>query len=104
MRLIQKDLKDVQVFTNTEQPSAYVGTERVWVKARIIKANVQTIQSKRLVEIYGERVLKMLQLTTQELLVEGEGIHLSLAATAPVYRVESVLPYSQHNVVVVEVI
>ena len=104
MRLIQKDLKDIYVFIATEVPSDDVGTVIVTVKMRTIKGIISIIQNKMTIEIFGGRIAKMLEVTTQDALALGEYISLSSTATKPEYKVISVIPFSQHKECLVEVI
>ena len=105
MRLKLNELKQVQVFTPSEVDDGYIGTATEYQPDRIVKANVQTAESRLNAEIYGSRVSEMLTLYLCKLgkLEKGEGIAVN-GEEAPTHKVIDCKVYRFHSVAVAEVI
>lgn len=104
MRLKLNELKLVQVFTSLEVDDGYIGTTTKYQPDRIVKANVQTAQSKLNAEIYGERVSEMLTLylCNPNTLEKGEGISLN-GEEEPTHKIIDHKGYRFHSVAIAEV-
>lgn len=103
MRLAQKYLRDVHVFTRQTIESGYVGTETKWVYHNTIKCDVQPAESKITAQIYGDKVYDMYSVICP-LGAIGNDHKISFASRDKAeYKVVSVKNYLDHTVVLAEV-
>lgn len=103
MRLTQRDLKEVYLFTPETVESGYVGTITKWTYTETVKCDVQPADNKIEAEVYGERVYNMLSILCLPDCGMSEDIRLSInSKAAPEYKVVSIKPYSDHLVVLAE--
>ncbi len=104
MRLKLNELKQIQVFIPSEVDDGYIGTTTEYRPDRIVKANVQTAESRLNAEIYGERVGEMLTLylCKPNALEKGEGIALK-GEVKPTHRVIDCKHYRFHTTAIAEV-
>ena len=103
MRLIKRRLVKVPLFAAVEKPSEYVGTERNWEPAGTVFADVQPVENKQIIEIYGERVnhMKTLYCEKSADIQIGYGA-FSLLESEPEFHVISVMDYPDHRVALAE--
>lgn len=103
MRLTQRDLKDVYIFTSQTVDSGYVGTQTNWIYSHTIKCDVQPGENKITAQIYGDRVYNMYIVICQ-LGAISECCKLSFSGDDQAeYQVVSVKDYLDHTVVLAEV-
>lgn len=102
MRLKQSDLKVLQVLKLEEKESDYVGTSVGYLPDRTVKANVQPAESRRTIELYGERVKRMYRLLMNppNMILPEERVIIS----GKLCEVVSAPEYSGHSAVIVEVV
>lgn len=102
MRLRYRDTVQITRYQPEAAEDKYAGVSRTWVHAGTILAVVSPAENKRTVELYGERVVNMLQLTLEPCarLELGDGI--SRSGDAPTHIVVSTKEYSTHSTAIVE--
>lgn len=103
MRLMQKDLKPVHLFTSKEVQSDYVGNVEKWEYTNTVQCNVQPADNKITAEIYGKRVHDMISLLCPLDCGITEDTRLSLAEKdKPTYEIKSIKYPSTHISVLAE--
>ena len=102
MRLRYRDTVQITRYQPEAAEDKYAGVSRTWVPAGTILAVVAPAENKRTVELYGERVVNMLQLTLEPgaQLKLGDGI--SRSGDAPTHIVLGIKKYSTHSAAIVE--
>lgn len=103
MRFLKKDLKPVYVFVKSEVDSGYVGKKVVDDYFHTIYANVQPADSKITTEAYGERVYNMVSIMCDLSCDISHKISLD-GTEKPTHKVVSVMEYTNHKVILAEVI
>ena len=103
MRFLKKDLKPVYVFVKSEVDSGYVGKKVVDNYSHMVYANIQPADSKITVESYGERAYNMVSIMCD--ISQNISYKISLAnKEKPTHKVISVKEYTNHKVILAEVI
>lgn len=103
MRLTQRDLKDVYIFTAQVVDSGYVGTQANWIYSHTVKCDVQPAESSITAQIYGDRVYTMYSVICP-LGAISDDYKLSFTGQDKAeYKVVSVKNYLDHTVVLAEV-
>lgn len=103
MRFLKRDLKPVYVFVKSEVDSGYVGKKIVDNYSHTVYANIQPADSKITVESYGERAYNMVSIMCD--ISQDISHKISLVGTEkPTHKVISVKEYSNHKVILAEVI
>jgi len=96
--MIRKDMKRILVWRRQPEKS-YLGLEQsAWQAGECLYARVIPAQSTFVVQLYGNRVTKMVEIFLGNgSLSEGEGISLSPDAAGPEYRIISSRQYQGHQ-------
>lgn len=103
MRFLKRDLKPVYVFAKSEVDSGYVGKKVVDNYSHKVYANIQPADSKITVESYGERAYNMVSIMCSS--AYDISYKISLTDTEkPTHKVVSVKEYTNHKVILAEVI
>lgn len=103
MRFLKRDLKPVYVFVKSEVDSGYVGKKVVDNYSHTVYANIQPADSKITVESYGERAYNMVSIMCDI----SQDISHKISLTdieKPTHKVVSVKEYTNHKVILAEVI
>lgn len=103
MNFLRKDLKPVHVFKETKLESDYVGTKTADAYSHTVMCNVQSSLDKLTAEIYGERSYNMFTVMCRR----GDDVSGKISFTgkdAPTHRIISIKHYTQHSVILAEMI
>lgn len=105
MRFLRKDLKKVYVFCAKEEESDYVGTTVSYEPSHVIYCHIAPAADKHTSEAFGERAYNMVNLMCTKNYDIKDGYRISLKGfEMPEYKVISVMEYTHHKVITVEVI
>ena len=103
MRFLRRDLKPVYVFAKKTVDSGYVGSKTIDEYSHTVYANVQPADSRITAEAYGEKAYDMISIMCD--ISSGIAHKISLSGTEkPTYKVVSVKEYTNHKVILAEVI